>query len=135
MWGTASPGKHEAIRGFGVDQAIYYTKDGWERGLPQFDLVMDAIGGKSFRTSNRALGPGGRLVAFGASSVVSGEKRDLVSAARAIVRMPRFNLVKQMSESKTVIGLNLLTLWDAAGSFGRGSGRSAACSRPASCNP
>ena len=25
--------------------------------------------------------------------------------------MPRFNLIKQMSESKTVIGLNMLTLW------------------------
>jgi NADPH:quinone reductase-like Zn-dependent oxidoreductase len=25
--------------------------------------------------------------------------------------MPRFNMLKQMSESKTVIGLNMLTLW------------------------
>ena len=26
--------------------------------------------------------------------------------------MPRFNLIKQMSESKSVIGLNVLTIWD-----------------------
>jgi NADPH:quinone reductase-like Zn-dependent oxidoreductase len=25
--------------------------------------------------------------------------------------MPRFNMIKQMSESKAVIGLNMLTLW------------------------
>jgi NADPH:quinone reductase-like Zn-dependent oxidoreductase len=31
--------------------------------------------------------------------------------------MPRFNLIKQMSQSKAVIGLNLLTLWDAAGTI------------------
>ena len=26
--------------------------------------------------------------------------------------MPWFNLIKQMSDSKSVIGLNMLTLWD-----------------------
>jgi NADPH:quinone reductase-like Zn-dependent oxidoreductase len=30
--------------------------------------------------------------------------------------MPRFNVIKQMSESKSVIGLNILTLWDERGS-------------------
>jgi NADPH:quinone reductase-like Zn-dependent oxidoreductase len=32
--------------------------------------------------------------------------------------MPRFNLIKQMSESKTVIGLNMLTLWKDRGTLG-----------------
>src|SRR5436190_13818208 len=117
VYGTASPGKHEAIRGFGVDHAIDYTQPGWERDLPQFDVIMDAIGGKSFRTSYNLLAPGGRLVAFGASSVMSGERRNLVTAARAAVRMPRFNLIKQMSASKAVVGLNMVTLWDHAGTL------------------
>ncbi|MGI8511407.1 MAG: zinc-binding dehydrogenase [Solirubrobacteraceae bacterium] len=117
VWGTASPRKHEAIRGFGVDHPVDYTRRGWERDLPELDLVMDAIGGKSFRTSYDLLRPGGRLVAFGASSVVSGETRNLVTAARAAVRMPRFNLIKQMSASKAVIGLNMLSLWDSAGTL------------------
>lgn len=115
--GTASPSKHDAIRAFGVDVAHDYTKAGWEKGLPKFDLVMDAIGGRSFRTSYELLRPGGRLVAFGASSVMSGEKRNLVTAASTILRMPRFNLVKQMSVSKAVIGLNMLALWDDAGTL------------------
>ncbi|HEV7363056.1 MAG TPA: medium chain dehydrogenase/reductase family protein [Solirubrobacteraceae bacterium] len=117
VYGTASPGKHEAIRGFGVDHAVDYTRSGWERDLPRFDVIMDAIGGKSFRTGYNLLNPGGRLVCFGASSVMSGEKRNLVAAARAAVRMPRFNLIKQMSASKAVIGLNMLTLWDHAGTL------------------
>jgi NADPH:quinone reductase-like Zn-dependent oxidoreductase len=50
------------------------------------------------------------LVAFGASSVVSGERKNVLTALRAVARMPRFNMVKQMSESKAVIGLNMLTL-------------------------
>lgn len=117
IWGTASPGKHDAIRGFGVDHALDYTKPGWEKGLPEFDIILDAIGGKSFRTSYDLLRPGGRLVAFGASAVVSGERRNLVTAARAALSMPKFNLIKQMSASKAVIGLNVLTLWDSFGSI------------------
>jgi NADPH:quinone reductase-like Zn-dependent oxidoreductase len=115
--GTASPGKHEAIRANGVDHAIDYTRAGWERDLPKFDLVMDAIGGRSFRTSYDLLRPGGRLVCFGASSVAQGERRNVVAALRTVVRMPRFKLIKQMSESKAVIGLNMLRLWDDKGSL------------------
>ncbi len=117
VYGTASPGKHEAIRGFGVDHAIDYTKDGWEKGVPNVDLVMDAIGGPSFRRSYDLLNPGGRLIAFGASATMSGDKRNLVTAAKAALRMPRFNMIKQMSESKAVIGLNALALWDHAGTL------------------
>lgn len=116
IYGTASPAKHAALR---VDYAIDYTQAHWERGLPQFDLVLDALGGASFRRSYSLLRPGGRLVAYGASAVVSGEKRNLVSALGTVVRMPRFNLMKQMGESKAVIGLNLLTLWKDAGSLAR----------------
>ncbi len=112
VWGTASASKHEAIRALGCDHPVDYRSAGWEKDLPPFDVVMDAIGGRSFRVSYDLLRPGGRLVAFGASAVSSGEKRNLVAALRTVVRMPRFNLVKQMSESKAVIGLNMLTLWD-----------------------
>src|SRR5271156_4084789 len=76
---------------------------------------MDAVGGSSFRRRYSLLRPGGRLVAFGASAVVSGERRNVVTALRAVARMPRFNMIKQMSESKAVIGLNMLPLWKARG--------------------
>lgn len=111
IYGTASPSKHERIRELGVEHAIDYTRPGWETSLPKFDLIMDALGGASFRRSYNLLRPGGRLVAFGASGVVSGEKRNPASALRTVLRMPRFNMIKQMSESKAVIGLNMLSLW------------------------
>src|ERR1019366_5771027 len=105
VYGTASPGKHARILELGVDHALDYTKPGWERGLPKFDVILDAVGGNSFRRSYSLLRVGGRLVAFGASAVVSGERRNPVTALRAVAQMPRFNLIKQMSESKAVIGL------------------------------
>ena len=117
VYGTASPGKHARITELGVDHALDYTSAGWERGLPKFDVILDAVGGKSFRRDYGMLRAGGRLVAYGASAVVSGERRNLVTALRTVVQMPRFNMVKQMSESKIVIGLNMLSLWKDHGSL------------------
>jgi NADPH:quinone reductase-like Zn-dependent oxidoreductase len=117
VYGTASPGKHARIGELGVDRALDYTKPGWERGLPKFDVIMDAVGGASFRRSYSLLRPGGRVVAFGASSLVSGERKNVVTALRTVARMPRFNLIKQMSESKAVIGLNMLSLWKDRGTL------------------
>jgi NADPH:quinone reductase-like Zn-dependent oxidoreductase len=119
LHGTASASKHDAIRGFGVDVAHDYRSPGWERGLDgSFDLILDALGGSSFRRSYRMLRAGGRLVAYGASSVQQGETRNLLTAGRQALPMLRgFDLIKQMSDSKAVIGLNMLRLWDARGTL------------------
>jgi NADPH:quinone reductase-like Zn-dependent oxidoreductase len=118
VWGTASPHKHDAIREFGVEHPLDYTRDGWERDLEPFDVIMDAIGGRSHKRSYDMLRAGGRLVAFGASSVVTGEKRNVLKAApQALAMLRGFNLMEQMQSSKTVIGLNLLTLWKDRGSI------------------
>jgi NADPH:quinone reductase-like Zn-dependent oxidoreductase len=116
--GTASPGKHERLRELGLDRAIDYRRDGWWRGLPSYDLVIDSIGGASFKRSNALLRPGGRLVALGASSVQEGETRNLRRALPQALRMMRgFDLLKQMGESKSFIGINMKRLWDDRGTL------------------
>jgi NADPH:quinone reductase-like Zn-dependent oxidoreductase len=117
--GTASASKHGRIRELGVDVAHDYRSRGWDRGLRgSFDIVLDALGGASFIRSYKLLRPGGRLVAFGASSVQRGDKRDRLRAAPQALSMVRgFNLLKQMSDSKAVIGLNMLRLWDDRGTL------------------
>ncbi|HWX95502.1 MAG TPA: medium chain dehydrogenase/reductase family protein [Solirubrobacteraceae bacterium] len=117
VYGTASPGKHARCTELGADRMLDYRQPGWERDVGKFDVILDAVGGKSFRTSYSLLRPGGRLVAFGASALVSGQRRNLLTALGAVARMPRFNMIKQMSESKAVIGLNMLTLWKDRGSL------------------
>ena len=42
VYGAASPGKHDTVRAQGDRRRYAY---GWERGLPKFDLIMDAVGG------------------------------------------------------------------------------------------
>jgi NADPH:quinone reductase-like Zn-dependent oxidoreductase len=117
--GTASAHKHDRIRALGVDEAHDYRRRGWDRDLRgRFDIVLDAIGGASFPRSYRLLRPGGRLVAYGASSVQPGDRRSLRRALPQAARMWRgFNLVAQMSQSKAVIGLNMLRLWEDRGTL------------------
>ena len=43
----------------------------------------------------------------------AGERSSPLRALRVLAQMPRFNPLKLMRESKSVIGLNMLTLWDA----------------------
>ena len=80
--------------------------------------MLDAIGGKSLKRSYDLLRPGGRLVAYGFSAMQQGDKRSLRTALPQLLPMLRgFNLVKQLSESKAVIGLNMLRLWDDRGTL------------------
>ena len=124
VFGAASPTKHDAIRSFGVDHPVdYRTHDVVDEvrrmtgEREPLDLALDAIGGRSFKQSFSLLRPGGRLVCFGASEIQAGERRSRVRALRVLAQMPRFNPVKLMTESKSVIGLNMLGLWDAKGSL------------------
>ena len=116
--GTASPGKHQKLAEFGVDRAIDYRRDGWWKGLGPYDLVLDALGGTSLRRSYDLLRPGGRLVGYGVSALQQGEKRSLRRAAPHALSMLRgFNLLSQLEDSKAVIGLNMLRLWDDRGTL------------------
>jgi NADPH:quinone reductase-like Zn-dependent oxidoreductase len=116
--GTASPGKHSRLRELGIDRAIDYRRTGWWKTLPPYDIVLDAIGGTSLKRSYDLLRPGGRLVAYGFSAMQRGDKRSLRTALPQLLPMLRgFNLVKQLSQSKAVIGLNMLALWDDRGTL------------------
>jgi NADPH:quinone reductase-like Zn-dependent oxidoreductase len=116
--GTASPGKHQKLAELGVDRTIDYRRDGWWKGLGPYDLVLDALGGTSLRRSFDLLRPGGRLVGYGISNMQQGEKRSLRRVAPHALSMLRgFNLLTQIEESKAVIGLNMLRLWDDRGTL------------------
>jgi NADPH:quinone reductase-like Zn-dependent oxidoreductase len=119
VFGTASASKHDAIREIGVDHPIDYRNRDVVKEVRRIggakhplDLALDAIGGKSFKQSFSLLRAGGRLVCFGASSVQQGERRSRPRALKALAQMPRFHPLRLMSQSKGVIGLNMLTIWD-----------------------
>jgi synaptic vesicle membrane protein VAT-1 len=120
--GTASAAKHDAVRAQGAAHTIDYRTQDVEAevkaitGGQGVDVVLDALG--SFRSSYRMLRPGGRLVMYGASQLLTGDKRNLLKTVRAVATMPRFNAIKLMNDNKSVMGMNLLHWWDDRGSLG-----------------
>jgi NADPH:quinone reductase-like Zn-dependent oxidoreductase len=124
IFGTASASKHQAIRGFGVDHAIDYRTKDFSKEVQRItgektplDVVLDGIGGPSFRKGFKLLRPGGRLVMLGASAVMDGERRNIPHALRTVVTTPRFNPLRMMSDSRAAIGLNMLRIWQDKGSM------------------
>ena len=124
VFGTASASKHDAIRGFGVDHPIDYGSTDFRREIRRItgeqqplDLVLDGVGGASFRKGWSLLRAGGRMVAIGASSVSGDGGRSIPKVAKMLANTPVFHPLPMMQSSRGFIGLNLLTLWDSKGSI------------------
>jgi NADPH:quinone reductase-like Zn-dependent oxidoreductase len=118
--GTASAGKHDYLRSIGVDACIDYTKEDFEQRTRELthgrgvELVLDAVGGESFRKSYRALAPTGRVGMFGLSAAASGKRRNLLRALPAALTTlrTRYGPMSLMNDNKGVFGVNLGHLWD-----------------------
>jgi NADPH:quinone reductase-like Zn-dependent oxidoreductase len=130
VFGTASPGKHEAIRVHGVQHAIDYRGQDFEAEVMRItggegvDLVIDALGPTSFRKDYRLLRSGGRLVMYGLSESTSAGARDLPATLRSLLKMPLATMpwwksLSMMNENKGVFGLNMLSWWDREGNLDR----------------
>jgi NADPH:quinone reductase-like Zn-dependent oxidoreductase len=116
-FGTASAGKHEFLRARGLDHAIDYRNQDWlptlmtltdNRGV---ELIIDPLGGSSWKQSYRALRPTGRMGVFGISVASASGLTGKLRALKAILFMPRFNPISLMNSNKGVFGLNLGHMW------------------------
>jgi NADPH:quinone reductase-like Zn-dependent oxidoreductase len=130
VFGTASPGKHEAIRAQGVQHAIDYRNQDFEAEVMRItdgegvDLIIDALGPTSFRKDYRLLRSGGRMVMYGLSESTSAGARDLPATLKSLLKMPLATMpwwksLTMMNENKGVFGLNMLSWWDREGNLDR----------------
>ncbi len=116
-FGTASPSKHEFLKQRGLDHAIDYRAQDWLPVLLELtdgrgvELVIDPLGGDSWKKSYRALRTTGRMGVFGMSVASASGIRGKVRALKAVLQMPRFNPLALMSRNKGVFGLNLGHMW------------------------
>ncbi|HKA67410.1 MAG TPA: medium chain dehydrogenase/reductase family protein [Solirubrobacterales bacterium] len=130
VFGTASPGKHEAIRAQGVAHPIDYRSQDFEAEVMRItdgegvDLIIDALGPTSFRKDYRLLRAGGRLVMYGLSESTNAGGRDIPATLRSLLKMPLATMpwwksLSMMNENKGVFGLNMLSWWDREGNLDR----------------
>lgn len=117
VYGTASSSKQEYLSSIGVDVPIDYTKDDFfniiKRDAPDgIDVVFDAIGGKSFGKGMKLLGPGGRMVSYGASSQIKGSRTNKLKAAGVVFGFGLFTPIALLMQSKSIITVNMLRIAD-----------------------
>ena len=116
VYGTAgSDEKLKYLESIGVDYPINYRKQDFHTvirkqvGHRGIDLAFDSVGGDVFKRSQKLLGPGGRIVAFGGAS----RKKGLLNLAKFVVNFGITVTVKQLMASQGIIGVNMLHISDA----------------------
>ncbi|MEV0182288.1 NADP-dependent oxidoreductase [Streptomyces sp. NPDC050625] len=133
--GTASAGKHEFLRGIGVDEAIDYRATDFTEAVRDVDVVLDTLGGDTSVRSLRVLRPGGIVVSIlpvGSADFYEEAERRGVRAVRMLVDADRAGMraIAELAEAgklrATIAGTFPLT--DAAkahelGDTGRTTGK------------
>ncbi|HWC74637.1 MAG TPA: medium chain dehydrogenase/reductase family protein [Gemmatimonadales bacterium] len=113
--GLASPQKHAVLREYGVEPLDSRDPRWFEAARklhPRgYDVVLDAIGGTSWRQGYRLLAPAGRLICYGAQALSEGEHRNMLKILWRVIRFPRFGPLALMSDNKAVAGVNLGHIW------------------------
>ncbi len=116
-FGTASPSKHAFLTQRGLDHAIDYRNQDWLPALMDLtkgrgvELIIDPLGGESWKKSYKALRSTGRMGVFGMSVASASGIRGKLRALKAVAQMPRFNPLGLMNRNKGVFGLNLGHMW------------------------
>lgn len=118
--GTASASKHAFLKNLGVAHCIDYRTEDFEQRIRELtngagvELVLDAVGGNSFKKSFRVLSATGRLGMFGISSAATGKTKNRWSYLKMGLSLPWFQFTPPalINQNKGVFGVNLGHLWN-----------------------
>jgi 2-desacetyl-2-hydroxyethyl bacteriochlorophyllide A dehydrogenase len=104
---TTSPHKKSLIAELG---ATPYTVDEFvsDPKLTGYDFILNSSGGASIEWQRARLGLTGRMVCIGMSSLIQDGKRSLLRIAAALIRMPKFSVLKLTEANTGIFGLNSL---------------------------
>lgn len=124
-YGTASPWKHEFLKEKGFDYVIDYRTGSWLKTLLKLtgnkgvNLVIDALGGKSWRNSYKALAVNGRLGMYGTTSINSTSIGKL-GFLKLLLQTPFFHPLGLIYANKAVFGVHTeRALLDDSNNFGK----------------
>jgi len=113
---VGSPAKSKIVKSLGAKEIL--TNDEWtslrDGDAGGFDIILDATGGASLKRALRRLRGGGRVITYGVSSLVSGNKRNIFTIAANILKTPVFTPFRLMMENKGIFGVNMLKFFESA---------------------
>ena len=113
---VGSSEKKDLVRSLGAAHALTYEEFGDQdgQGNKDFDIILDARGGVDLKDSMRRLAPGGRVVSYGVSSLVSGATRSIIKTVFRLLKTPLLTPIGLAMGNKGIFGLNMLKLFDTA---------------------
>ncbi len=116
-YGTASASKHSFLKQRGLDYPIDYRKKDFLSVIEELtggmgvELVIDPVGGESWKKSYKALRSTGRLGIYGVSTITESRTGGKLRFLKLAMQMPWFNPVRLMLANKGVFGVSLWRLW------------------------
>jgi synaptic vesicle membrane protein VAT-1 len=119
-YGTASAGKHEFLRARGLSEAIDYRRQDYGPAVTELtrgrgvDVILDPLGGAHWRQNYGLLAPAGRLIHYGASTLVSGKRRSFWQLIKLVANLSFYTPLRLMKDNKAVAGVNLPLIWQHA---------------------
>ncbi len=114
---VGSDEKVEYLKSIGVQHPINYLKNNFKDEVKKItksetplDVVFDAIGGANFRKGVSLLNAGGRMVAYGASSMTDAKNK--FTQLYAGLQFGIFHPAQWLIPSRSLIGVNMLAIAD-----------------------
>ena len=118
VFATASTGKQDYLKEMGVDYPIDYLKEDFSVRIPEIlgdkklDVVFDNLGGKRYKQGLNLLGPGGKIVSYGAADQNKGSKTSKWGTIKVGLGFGFHSPIKLVGQSKAMIGVNMLRIAD-----------------------
>jgi NADPH:quinone reductase-like Zn-dependent oxidoreductase len=118
VYGSASRQKHSYLKEIGVDFPIDSNSTDLTHEITallnglKLDVVFDNIGGLSFKKGIQMLGPGGRIVSYGAAAQNRGKSSGQFNTIRVGLGFGFYSPIPLIVQSKSVIGVNMLAIAD-----------------------
>ncbi|KAF1379795.1 hypothetical protein PFLUV_G00179730 [Perca fluviatilis] len=112
VFGTASASKHETISEGGVTHPIdYRTKDYVEEvrkiSPKGMDIILDPLGGSDTHKAYNLLKPMGKLITYGTSNMLAGQKKNLLAVAKNWYHQFSIHTLSLIQGNKSVCGFHL----------------------------
>lgn len=110
---AGSTAKKQLVLSLGAHEAMTYAEWDPQSNRGRFDAVLEPRGGADAKRSLSLLAPAGRMVCYGVSSLVTGQRRSIPRAALGLLGMPLLTPIGLAMANHGVFGLNVLKYFDA----------------------
>ncbi|HEY6436527.1 MAG TPA: zinc-binding dehydrogenase, partial [Ignavibacteriaceae bacterium] len=113
-----SESKRNFLFNEGYDDVILRNNDFGKRlknalGQRELNIVLESIGGKIFSDSFKALAPSGRIIIYGGAQFMSHSSRpNYLNVFYKYLTRPKIDPLSLSNINKSVMGFNLIYLWD-----------------------